>query len=37
MRLSLYVFGDHADPIVHDLEEPAANGERDSPRRRAAP
>src|SRR6266511_910385 len=27
MRLSLYVFGHHAYPIVHDLEEPPANDE----------
>src|SRR5512138_1515088 len=27
MRLSLYVFGHHAYPIVHDLEEPTANFE----------
>ena len=25
MRRSLYVFGHHAHPIVHDLEEPTAN------------
>src|SRR6476646_4426943 len=27
MRLSLYVFGHHAYPIVHDLKEPTANFE----------
>jgi len=27
MRFSLYVFGHHAHPIIHDLEEPTANHE----------
>ena len=35
MRLSLYVFGHHAYPIVHDLEKPTPN--REPPRSAGAP